>query len=116
MASIGTSELLLIFFVVLLVFGAKRIPEIARHMGTALREFRTATRELSRQLDLDATHQPPPPARPRSSHTTSVAPPPAPSSMGDDPHLAAHREGVAGKSTDERVVAGFTRSDEVNPL
>ena len=59
MGSIGTGELLLIFFVVLLVFGAKRIPEIARNMGTALSEFRSATREIQRQLNVDTTIQPP---------------------------------------------------------
>lgn len=40
--SIGWSEVLLICFVVLLLFGAKRIPEIARAFGKASREFQNA--------------------------------------------------------------------------
>lgn len=40
--SIGWSEVLLICFVVLLLFGAKRIPEVARALGKASREFKDA--------------------------------------------------------------------------
>ena len=40
--SIGWSECLLIFFVVLLLFGAKRIPEVAKALGKASREFKKA--------------------------------------------------------------------------
>ncbi len=46
MGSIGFSEILLIFVVVLLLFGAKKLPEVARGMGQALREFRRAAKEV----------------------------------------------------------------------
>lgn len=39
---IGWTELLLIFCVVLLFFGSKRIPEVARALGKASREFKNA--------------------------------------------------------------------------
>jgi len=42
---IGIQELLLIFAVVLLLFGAKRLPEIARSMGKGIREFKTAIKD-----------------------------------------------------------------------
>lgn len=42
MGNIGFSELLVIFIVVLLLFGAKRIPEVARSLGRASREFKNA--------------------------------------------------------------------------
>jgi len=48
--SIGFSELLLIFFVVLLLFGGKKLPELARSMGAALREFRKAANELEEPI------------------------------------------------------------------
>jgi sec-independent protein translocase protein TatA len=38
-------ELLLIFFVILLLFGGKRLPELARGLGKSVREFRRATHE-----------------------------------------------------------------------
>ncbi len=55
MGSIGPMEILLIFLAVLLLFGAKRIPEIARGLGKGIREFRSATREISSELTIDDT-------------------------------------------------------------
>lgn len=40
LGSLGTPEILIIGFLVLLLFGAKKIPEMARGMGQAIREFR----------------------------------------------------------------------------
>ncbi|WP_317191968.1 Sec-independent protein translocase subunit TatA/TatB [Hymenobacter rubidus] len=41
--SFGTTEILLILFVIILLFGAKRIPELFRGMGQGVREFKDAT-------------------------------------------------------------------------
>lgn len=49
----GPFEMILIFLVVLLIFGAKRIPEIARGVGKGIREFKDATSEFSRELDME---------------------------------------------------------------
>ncbi len=46
MGSIGFTELLLIFLVIMLLFGAKKLPELARGLGQAMREFRRAAREV----------------------------------------------------------------------
>ena len=48
MGSIGLPELLLIFFIVLLVFGGKRLPEIARGLGAGIRDFKRALHEEKR--------------------------------------------------------------------
>lgn len=81
MGSFGPMEILLIFLVILLVFGAKRIPEIARGMGKGIREFKTATREISDELSVNDSNriQPPRPTQqgtttPRSESTTSNTP------------------------------------------
>ncbi|HXE61822.1 MAG TPA: twin-arginine translocase TatA/TatE family subunit [Gemmatimonadaceae bacterium] len=42
----GIEKLLLVFIIVLLVFGAKRIPEIAGSMGKGIREFKKTVNEL----------------------------------------------------------------------
>ena len=42
MGNIGISELLVLFFIILLFFGAKRIPEIAKALGKASREYNKA--------------------------------------------------------------------------
>lgn len=62
MGSLGPFELILIFLAVLLIFGAKRIPEIARGLGKGIREFKSATNEISKEFTLDdksKTIQPP---------------------------------------------------------
>ena len=47
MFGIGVQELLLILFIVLVLFGAKRLPELAKGLGTALREFRNAAKDIT---------------------------------------------------------------------
>ena len=49
-SGLGTWEILLIFLVVLLVFGAKRIPEIAQGLGKGIREFKSSVREIEGEL------------------------------------------------------------------
>lgn len=39
---IGTGELIVIFCVILLLFGGKRLPELARSLGQGIREFKKA--------------------------------------------------------------------------
>ena len=46
MFGIGVQELLLILFIVLILFGAKKVPELAKGLGNALREFRKATKDI----------------------------------------------------------------------
>jgi len=48
------SELLVILFVALLLFGGKQLPKIARNIGKALHELQKATRDIKREIDLDA--------------------------------------------------------------
>ena len=52
MFGIGTSEIILIFTVALVVFGPSKIPEIARVLAKATRMFQEASRELHRQLEM----------------------------------------------------------------
>ncbi len=44
---LGTGEILLILLVALLLFGAKRLPEIGKSLGRGLREFKSATKGLA---------------------------------------------------------------------
>jgi sec-independent protein translocase protein TatA len=45
MGSIGGLEIILIILVIVVFFGAKKIPEIAKGLGQAIREFRKTTRD-----------------------------------------------------------------------
>ena len=42
----GPTELLIIFIIVLLLFGAKRLPELAKGLGKGIREFKDATKNV----------------------------------------------------------------------
>jgi sec-independent protein translocase protein TatA len=46
MMGIGAKELLLILLITLVLFGAKRIPELARGLGSGMKEFRKAARDI----------------------------------------------------------------------
>ncbi len=51
MGNLGLPEILLIVLLILLFFGAKRIPDLARGLGKGIREFRKATREIQDDTD-----------------------------------------------------------------
>jgi sec-independent protein translocase protein TatA len=42
--SVGPTELIIALVIILLLFGAKRVPELAKGLGTGVREFRKGTR------------------------------------------------------------------------
>ncbi len=48
--SVGSTELVILLSIILLFFGAKKIPELAKGLGTGVREFKKGT---SRQADRD---------------------------------------------------------------
>jgi len=48
---LGAQELFIIFLVILLLFGAKKLPEMARGMGQAIREFRKGTTEIAKEFE-----------------------------------------------------------------
>lgn len=48
---IGGPELIFVLFIVLLLFGSKKLPEVARMMGKGMREFRRATDEIKKEIN-----------------------------------------------------------------
>ncbi len=49
--SIGVPEILLILGIALLLFGARRLPEIGRGLGKGIREFKRATKQITDEID-----------------------------------------------------------------
>ncbi len=49
--NIGLPELLIILVIVLLLFGAKRLPEIARSMGQTIQEFKKGVKEVEHDVN-----------------------------------------------------------------
>jgi sec-independent protein translocase protein TatA len=61
---LGGTELLVLFVVILLVFGPSQIPKMAKGLGQAMREFRKAQREISDEMKTDDDPNKPPQNRP----------------------------------------------------
>ena len=50
LGGLGMMEMILIFMVVLLLFGAKRLPEIGSSLGKGIREFKGSIREIEKEV------------------------------------------------------------------
>ncbi len=74
---IGGPELLMIMFIVLLLFGANKLPELAKGMGKAVREFKKATSSVEQEVRR-AMEEPPPPPSPRPVGTVQQGEPEKP--------------------------------------
>ena len=48
---IGAPEIVIIMFVVVMLFGSKKIPEIARGIGRGIRELKDASNEIKREIN-----------------------------------------------------------------
>ena len=48
--NMGTPEIMIIMFVVLLLFGGKKLPELARGLGKGIREFKDASDGVKREI------------------------------------------------------------------
>lgn len=76
MGGIGGPELLLVLLVVLVVFGPRRIPEIARGIGRGMREFQRLATEFQRELNIaDALEEQKREKRDEKSHPADGANP-----------------------------------------
>jgi sec-independent protein translocase protein TatA len=60
--NLGGGEIILILALVLILFGAKKLPELAKGLGTGIKEFKKATREVTEEVS-NAMDETPPPAK-----------------------------------------------------
>jgi sec-independent protein translocase protein TatA len=80
----GHWEILIIFLVILLIFGAKRIPEMAQGLGKGIKEFRKAMRDVQEEIQFDDTAKPASRNQLENSVSQPVAPRSASSSAAED--------------------------------
>jgi sec-independent protein translocase protein TatA len=73
MGNIGFPELIIFAFILLLLFGAKRIPEIMRSLGTGMREFKEGVTDTS-PVETEQ-HAIPAPVKPEATSATAEQPP-----------------------------------------
>ncbi len=55
---LGSGEILVILMLVLLLFGGKQLPTIARNIGKGVAELQKAAREIKREIDLSEDDKP----------------------------------------------------------
>jgi sec-independent protein translocase protein TatA len=60
--NLGGGEIILILAIVLILFGARKLPELAKGLGQGIREFKKATREVTDEVQ-NAVEETPPPAK-----------------------------------------------------
>lgn len=53
--SVGMQEIILILFILLLLFGAKRLPELGQSLGKGIREFKRGLHEIQEEIGKDET-------------------------------------------------------------
>lgn len=121
--SLGFPEMLFILVLALLIFGPKRLPELGRTLGRGLSEFRKASNELKRSINVElaldeepAAHHPqltrremmgdPPPAA-----IPEYTPPPA-----DNSPAAPAPESAGAETVASREEPGSLESDRLPPI
>jgi len=55
---IGMQEIILILFILLLLFGAKRLPELGQSLGKGIREFKRGVSEIKEDLEDEGKKKP----------------------------------------------------------
>jgi len=70
--AIGGTELIIILVAVLILFGSKKIPEFARGLGQAIKEFKKASREVTDEIQNVPTETPAQPGK-----SPAAGPPPS---------------------------------------
>jgi len=71
-AWLGGMEWVIVILAVLLLFGSKKIPELAKGLGQGIKEFKKATREVTDEIQNAPVETPP------SAKSAAAPPPPAP--------------------------------------
>jgi sec-independent protein translocase protein TatA len=61
---LGSTEILVIAVVVLVLFGAKKVPELMKGVGTGIKEFKKASRDVQDELERAVQEPPTPPTPP----------------------------------------------------
>ena len=109
MKHMGFSETLFLFFLALLIFGPKKLPEIARQVGKVLNEVRRASNEFKAQitseisqLDMENQRQILPPSEPPKGAVAGL-PTPLEAGSGPEVSLETPQHGIEFGSTQHSV-------------
>ncbi len=111
MKRMSFSETIFLFFLALIIFGPKKLPEIARQVGKALNEFKRASNEFKSQIEQEIAHlevedkqtilPPSPPPEGTANRTLTAAPVEAAPSEAPTMTAAADDEPLFAAGTTE---------------
>lgn len=109
MGSFGGFEWLVIIMVVLLLFGAKKIPELARGLGQGLTEFRKASTDIRKEIERGAQE---PTYSEREAARSKSAEPKSSTTSSESDTQASTPEAASEKKADEDSGSSQTSADE----
>ncbi len=111
--NISATQLIAILLIILLLFGAKRLPELARSFGKSLREFKNATKDIEKDFKSAMDDEPDSEDRAVPSRSKKVSPPKAepikPTEASVDVESSKTEEDTEKVPTEE-VESGSTKS------
>ena len=70
----GGPQVILILAIIIILFGAKKIPELARGVGLGIKEFKKATKEVTDEINNASTETPPAATPAPPANTTAQTP------------------------------------------
>ncbi len=82
--NLGGGEIILILALILIMFGAKKLPELAKGLGQGIKEFKKATKEVTDEVSHAMDETPTPPRRLPSASSSTIDTTPA-STSGVEP-------------------------------
>jgi sec-independent protein translocase protein TatA len=71
--NMGGTEMLVVLVLILVFFGGRKIPELAKGLGQGIKEFKKATREVTDEIQ-NAAESPPAPSNPAPRQVSTPAP------------------------------------------
>jgi sec-independent protein translocase protein TatA len=84
-AMLGWPEIVMILVIVLVLFGAKKVPELMRGLGSGLKEFKKATKDVQDELQKAIEDEPTPVRRTKQEPAASMAHSETPSESAGEP-------------------------------
>ncbi len=118
---LGMGEMIVIFLVVLLLFGAKRLPEIGSSLGKGIREFKGSIREIEKEVqavDEPRRDEVPPPSTSsdepdQEPRRLTTNPPPSEQQTGGVPTAESQAGGVPPQAASSDRSAAIEESAEI---
>ncbi len=72
---LGWPEIVAILVIVLILFGAKKVPELMKGLGQGIREFKKASREVQEEIQREIESEPPPEPPRKTAGNNNIKPP-----------------------------------------